>query len=520
MEGEIEVNEIQEDNGIITSEDIKIFKDKVEKKKDIEFEDFNIYKKIKTDNKISPLIIYILEKAINVYNQKLNKEEMIKYGFENVGFGNYPGISETEKDNNKIYFEDDNAYVLYVSFNQEFIGNFWLEHQLLKDLLKINPDLTVNYSELNLDDMKNIKSETDKIINKSKKSKSSNKSESNKNSNKENSSENKSKKNKSVKKENVEIILDEKEIRKGINNKLFYRFSLGASFEYNALKYIIYGIKDYKLLPRIVFYPKVKYMDYEEIDTSFIIKEMKENMKEYYKNFKSIDLIDYKKERKEIKLEKNDIVFIESTFEFENGRNILSFMKKILKFIKLYENIGLIEDINNYKIKGIYLYDNNYDLTAKDIKEINKSIELIKPFIASYNNNKYNEIYENLQIIYCWPTLPILNNVITYNELKDDINTLNEKITLLINENIKLKEQVNNLIQNNQNYQNNNYNRRRKIPNFKSNHYYKRGYFYNNTNKYHQKNNYYYHDYNYVNNVNKKKYYVNKYYVNNDNYYN
>ena len=74
MEGEIEVNEIQEDNGIITSEDIKIFKDKVEKKKDIEFEDFNIYKKIKTDNKISPLIIYILEKAINVYNQKLNKE--------------------------------------------------------------------------------------------------------------------------------------------------------------------------------------------------------------------------------------------------------------------------------------------------------------------------------------------------------------------------------------------------------------------------------------------------------------
>ena len=29
---------------------------------------------------------------------------------------------------------------------------------------------------------------------------------------------------------------------------------------------------------------------------------MKENMKDYYKNFKSIDLIDYKKERKEIKL--------------------------------------------------------------------------------------------------------------------------------------------------------------------------------------------------------------------------
>ena len=252
---------------------------------------------------------------------------------------------------------------------------------------------------------------------------------------------------------------------------------------------------------------------------------MKENMKDYYKNFKSIDLNEYQKERKEIKLEKNDIVFI--IFEFENGRNILSFMKKILKFIKLYENIGLIEDINNYKIRGIYLYDNNYDLTAKDIKEINKSIELFKPFIASYNNNKYNEIYENLQIIYCWPTLPILNNVITYNELKNDINTLNEriaqitidnneKISILMNQNKQLKEQVNKLMENNQ-YYNQNYHINGRRNNFKSNHYYKKKYFYKNTNKYyHQKNNYYYHDYNYVN---KKNYYVNNNYDNN-NYYN
>ena len=255
-------------------------------------------------------------------------------------------------------------------------------------------------------------------------------------------------------------------------------------------------------------------MDYEEIDISFIIKEMKENMKEYYKNFKFIDLIDYKKERDEIKLEKNDIVFIESTFEFEKARNILSFMKKILKFIKLYENIGLIEDINKYKIKAIYLYDNNYDLSAKDIDDIKKSIESFKPFISNYNNIKYNEIYENLQIIYCWPTLPILNNVITYNELKNDINNLNEKIkqitndnnekiALLMNENKQLKEQVNNLITNIQNYNNIN-GRRNKITNFKSNHYYKKKYFYKNKDKYYRKNNYYYHDYTYVNNINKK----------------
>ena len=200
MEEETDLKEIQEETGIITHEDVKSFIANLQKDNAITFEDFNIYKKIKTDNKISPLIIYILEKAIEVYNQKLNKEEMIKIGFENVGFGNYPGLSETEKNNNNIYFEKDDAYVLYASFNQEFIGNFWLEHRLLKNLLKINPDLSVDCSELNLDHMKNIKSEIDKIKNKSTKSKSSNKSSSNKNSNKDNSSETKSKKNKSVKK--------------------------------------------------------------------------------------------------------------------------------------------------------------------------------------------------------------------------------------------------------------------------------------------------------------------------------
>ena len=409
----MEDNEIKMNNERITNDDIKSFMDNLNKGNDIKIEDFNIFRKIKADNTISPLIIYILEKAIDMYNQKLDKEEMVKYGFDKVGFGFYPGLSSTEKDNNKIYFENDNAYVLYASFNQEFIGNFWAEHQLLRDLLKINPDISVNYSVLNLGDTKYIESEKDKIKKKSTKSESSDKSDSSK---KDNSSKNKSKKSKNKSNNKSETkILDENEIRDEINNKLFYRYSLGASFEYNALKYILFGIKKYILLPRIVFYPKVKYIDYEEIDTSFIIEEMKENIKDYYKNFKSIDLTDYKKERKDIHLEKNDIVFIESTFEYERGRNVLNFMKKILKFIKLYENIGIIKDINNYKIKAIYLYDNNYDLQEKDIEDIKKSIELIKPFINKFNNKKYNEIFENLQIIYCWPTLPILNNVITYN---------------------------------------------------------------------------------------------------------
>ena len=223
--------------------------------------------------------------------------------------------------------------------------------------------------------MKYIESQTKKIKNEPTKSKSSIKSDSS-NKNKNNSSQN-NPKNKSDKKDDASLNLDENEIRKDINNKSFYRFSLGASFEYKALKNILYGIKKYKILPRIVFYPKVKYIDYEEIDISFIIEEMKENMKEYFKNFKFIDLMDYKNERKEIQLETNDLVFIESKFKFENKRNILDFMKKIFKFIKLYENIGLIKDINKYKIKPVYLYDNNYNLKENDIEDIKYSITFI-----------------------------------------------------------------------------------------------------------------------------------------------
>lgn len=509
MEDELknEIKEMPVNNEITMDEDMKQFLDNLSKGNGIKFEDFNIYNKIKTDNTISPLIIYILEKTIEVFNQKLNMEEIKKYGFEKVGFGEYPGLSTTEKENNNAYFNKDEAIVLYASFNQEFIGNFWAEHQLLKDLLKINPDLSVNYSELNLDDMKYIESQTQKIKNKSTKTKSSKKSDSRKN-NKDNSSGNKQK-NKSDKKDNSSQNLDENEIRDGINNKLFYRFSLGASFEYNALKYILFGIKKYKILPRIVFYPKVKYIDYEEIDTSFIIGEMNGNMREYFKNFKAIDLMNYKNERKDFQLETNDLVFIESTFEFEKGRNILEFMKKILKFIKLYENIGSIKDINEYKIKPIYLYDNNYNLREKDIEDIKNSINSFKQFLEGNENSKYNGIYENLQIIYCWPTLPILNNVVTYNELKNDINNLNERIIQLTNENQELKEKFNNLLENVKNYNGNNYyyinNRRKKNNNFNRNYHYKRNYYYKNKNNYFNKNNYYYYnDYNHVNNINKK----------------
>ena len=524
----------------ITDEDVKTFIENLKKENKIKLEDFNIYKQIKTDNKISPLIIYILEKAIDVYNKNTNEEEIIKYGFKDVGFGYYPGVTQNEIDNNKIYFNNDNSYVLFFNFNQEFIGNFWIEHQMLKEFLQINPDLSVKYSVLNLDSSESMNEKIDKIKNYKKKSKSSNKSNSNKNNqenNKANSLESDINNNILNINDNDLQNIDNEEIRNQINNKLFYRFSLGASFEYNALKYILYGIKNYILLPRIVFYPIVKYKDYEEIDSCIIIEKMKDNIKEYYRNFKSININDYKKERKEIELNENDLVFIESTFEFEKGRDILDFMVKTLKFIKLYENIGLIKNINDYKIKVLYLYNNTYELKEKYIKDIINSIDEFKKIIAKYNNDKYNEIYENLQIIYCWPTLPILNNAITYNELKNDIDNLNkriiqinnenkeriiqltnennERIIQLTNENQQLKEKVDYLIKNFQNYNQNNYNNNKRYKNINLSHYYKRNYPNRNKNNYHNKNNHYYHNYNYVNNVNKKKYNIN-----NNNYHN
>ena len=93
MEDELknEIKEMQVNNEITMDEDMKQFLDNLSKGNGIKFEDFNIYNKIKTDNTISPLIIYILEKTIEVFNQKLNMEEIKKYGFEKVGFGEYPG---------------------------------------------------------------------------------------------------------------------------------------------------------------------------------------------------------------------------------------------------------------------------------------------------------------------------------------------------------------------------------------------------------------------------------------------
>ena len=61
---------------------------------------------------------------------------------------------------------------------------------------------------------------------------------------------------------------------------------------------------------------------------------MRTDIDEYYKNFKSFDIqkenVD---DREEFKLEENDIVFIETTFDIEKKNKIKNFLCKIVKFI-------------------------------------------------------------------------------------------------------------------------------------------------------------------------------------------
>lgn len=354
---------------------------------------------------------------------------------------------------------------------------------MLADLLSVNPNKTVLSSKLNLATSKINKSKA----NDSQKCNSKQKSSSSQNS----------------------------EMEQNKNIKEYYKFSLGENFEYNSLVFLLYGIQAYINLPRIVFYPLVDYQDYEELDNVFLVQEMKEKINLYYSNFKSIDLDDYKNNRKEFKLEVNDLVFVEATFEIDSKKEkVLGFMKKIIKFIELYINLGLIKELNNYKIKPIILYDNDYNLTEKDITNIKSAIDELKEIIEKKNNKKLTEIYENLQIIYCWPIMPILNNVTTYNDLNTEIGLLKNKIELLGKEVKELKSKIVNK---------NTYKKRKYYRiNFKKN--------YNNKNAYYKINNNINKNRNYkrftyninnVNNINSNKrkinnnYYYSSYYYNN-----
>ena len=477
-------------NDMIISQ-VQIFKDKIKDGREVDITDFYLYKKIKINNQISPLMIFILENAIN----KFNKICEINIGFENAGFGYFPGITNQEIDYNLLYFNSENAYVLYATFSEKFIGSFWSNHPLLADLLGVNPDKSVLSSNLNLG----------------------------KNNLSENKSNNSKNKNSSIFSSNSNSVKNDDEIRNQKNNKEYYKLSLGANFEYNPLHFLLYGIKEYINLPRIIFYPVVKYKDYEEIDSCFLVKEMKTNLETYYSNFKSIylELDDYDGERKPFNLMKNDLVFIETKFEInskERDNQVLKFLEKIISFIYLYNNTSSIESIEQYTIKPIILYNNNYYLSKNNKSDIKEAIQKMKVIVKKFKNQKLEEIYKNLQIIYCWPTMPLFNNVTTANDLNKKIEESQEEIQALKIKTNELENKIKNLLKNNKNYNNNNYeyktnyrNNYRKKKNHNNYHHFNYNSKYNLNNK--RMNNKFINN---INNVNKKYYKNNNYYYYND----
>ena len=484
-------------------------------------------------------MIYILERAIDKYNNNLNDN-----GIEKVGIGKIIGIKDDEVENINFYFDSEKgiALVLYASFPENFIGDFWRNHPLLSDILGINPDKTVLTSKLKLG--KSILSENksnDKSDGKS------NMKSNYKTNNKSNKSNNESNNSNNGKNDNMSLISEEDK-RELENNKEYYKLSLGASFEYNSLHFLLYGIEQLINLPRIIFYPVVKFMDYEEIDNVFIVNKLKPDNNNHYSNFRYIDLdnfinnnqeinldsnsiINYNKNRKIFELKENDLVFVETTFEFESKKNkVHQFFTKIIKFIYLYINTGLIKNLNDYTIKPIILYNNDYYLDKKNFKNIKSSIDTITNEILgikdeTLDKSKLTEIYNNLQIIYCWPTIPIFNNYTTYKDV-------NEKIEKIITENKGYKKEIEKIKIENEEYKKDIQELRETIQNIKDENEKKTKYYkpYNNNKRFNKKyynNNYTYYNYqsnyynrnnykynNNVNNANKKNY------VNNNNYYN
>ena len=73
---------ITKDDNLVTYEKINEFINRINNNGKIEISDFNLFIKIKKDNLISPLMIYILENAI-----EKNNDKFIDNGIENAGTG-------------------------------------------------------------------------------------------------------------------------------------------------------------------------------------------------------------------------------------------------------------------------------------------------------------------------------------------------------------------------------------------------------------------------------------------------
>ena len=358
--------------------DLKILKEKVRAKEYINKEFFNIVNNIKSPHSIDPLFYHIFKLALNKYNKIAECSDI-----NMVGFSEFPGITDKEKKRNQIDFGSNDAYVLYVSYNEHLIKKFDLNKKLLPDLLDDNKFDNIDEKEIDLNQI-----DSDNLSEKFNKSDSFSDNEDNK----------------------EDLNLD--------------------NFEIHCLAFLFKGIKKLKYLPRIVFYPISKSIDMEKIDSAFIIKELIPESKDYFKNFESINLnFNNSLSKKEIKICNNDLIFVEISFILPTQERLDDFLNKIIKFIKLYKNANII-DIQKYTIRPIIIIDNDYELKKE---EYNCLVNKIKEF---YKLNKaeleikIEDIINNIQLCYIWPSITILNPFITVKDLDNQISSQQNRLSL------------------------------------------------------------------------------------------
>ena len=366
---------------------LNVLKEKIKTKEYIDNEFFNIFNKIKSSHFINPLFIHILKLGLNKYN---NIEQCSDINI--VGFNNFPGLTIKEKQRNLIDFDSEDAFVFYVSYNEDLINKFYAKKQLLPELLDTNEFKTIinndnEIHELKLDNIDNI----------------------------------------SIKSESFHINEDENVKNEYIHNKAYLNLVSGHNFEYNCITFLLNGFKNIKYLPRVVFYPITKAIDMEEIDSAFIVEDLIEDAENYFHNFQSIDFkSNTSLKRNKINIEKNDLIFVEIVFCHPSKTKLNDFMDKIIKFLKLYNNAQII-DINQYKVKPILIFDNNYVLKTNEYNVLKN--ELIAFQNSNKNFIKSKDIVDNMQICYGWPTLSIFNNFVSTNELKNKINSQQNEIS-------------------------------------------------------------------------------------------
>ena len=368
---------------------LQVLKEKIKAKEYIDKKFFNIFNKIENSNSINPLFVHILKLGLNKYNNMGKCPDIYT-----VGFDKFPGLTIKEKRRNQLVFNSDDAFVFYVSYNEDLISKFYSEKQSLQELLNTNEFKTYidnenGPSDLKLDNLDNISIKSDSFV-----------------------------------PNEAEEVKNE-----FFHNKAYLSLLSGHNFEINCITFLLNGLKKIKYLPRVVFYPIIKDIDMEEIDSAFIVKDLIDKPKDYFHNFQSIDFkSNTSLKRNEIVIKKNDLIFVEIVFCHPSKEKLKEFVEKIIKFLKLYDNANII-NITEYSVRPILIFDDNYVLKTNEYNILKNALIEFKN--SNKNFIKVDEIVDNMQICYVWPTLSIYNKFVTTNELKSKIDTQQKQIYFL-----------------------------------------------------------------------------------------